>query len=64
MMQTSCKDGTFVHAVGNIIHCSDGTSYVWTGYGLSGPYGMASGNCRTINEAFGIVVGLHGGSAF
>lgn len=64
MLQASCKDGTFVHTMGNMIMCSDGKTYVWTGYGLTGPYGMVSNHCTSINEAFGIVVGLHGGSVF
>lgn len=64
MLAAACKDGSFVSVSGNMIVASGDGTYIWTGFSLSGPRGMVSMSCRSIQEAFGIVVGLHGGSNF
>lgn len=58
-----CNDGTIVTKAGTFIHASDGT-YTLTGTMLTGPHGYYSVNVQDIDEAVGIVVGLHGGRRF
>ena len=62
-MQTTCKDKVVVTASGNMIHCSNGDCYVLNGEFLSGP-GMHNVICKSIGEAFGMIVGMHGGRLF
>lgn len=56
-------DGTTVTQMGSFIHASDGT-YSLVGTMLTGPGGFRSMNVKRIDEAVGIVVGLHGGRRF
>lgn len=55
-----CNDGTTVTQMGSFIHASDGT-YILAGAILTGPGGFCSMNVQSVDEAVGIVVGLHGG---
>lgn len=59
-----CNDGTCVTQVGNVINVSNGESYTFMGSMLSGSHGYSSMNVKSISEAVGIVVGLHGGRRF
>lgn len=58
-----CNDGTTVTQMGSFIHAREGV-YTLTGTMLTGPGGFYSMNVRSIGEAVGIVVGLHGGRRF
>ncbi len=58
-----CNDGTTVTQMGSFIHAREGI-YTLTGTMLTGPGGFCSMNVRSIGEAVGIVVGLHGGRRF
>lgn len=62
-MSAHCKDGTFVVLSGNTITCSNGTTYIYSGTTLMGN-GQYYPNISSIDAAFGIVVGLHGGKAY
>lgn len=55
-----CNDGTTVTKMGNFINTSKGT-YTFMGNMLTGPNGFISRNIRSVDEAVGIVIGLHGG---
>lgn len=61
-MQAIAKDGTHITAFGrNAITTSTGESYRLAGNFLTGPGGILSSNCKSINEAFATILGLHGG---
>lgn len=62
-MQAICKDNVLVTARDNLVYCSDGKSYVLNGGYLSGP-GLPTTICKSINEAFSMVVAMHGGHKF
>ena len=51
-------------AMGRLTHVSNGETYTLMGSTLSGPHGVVSWNCGSIEEAVGTVVGLHGGRKF
>ena len=63
MLQATCKDNVVVTASNNMIHCSNGDCYVLNGQFLSGP-GAANVICASLSEAFGMVIGMHGGRKF
>lgn len=63
-MFAMCRDGSTVHAFGNAISVSGrgmSETYVLCGNMLTGPHGLRSMNCRSIDEAFCLVCGVHGG---
>ena len=61
---TIAKDGTTITQSGNSIFCSNGEAYTLSGRILIGPHGTESTNVGSIQEALGIVIGLHGGKRF
>lgn len=63
-MTIIAKDGTTISRFGHTIHCSNGETYTLMGTHLTGPHGFLSNNVRSIEEAVGIVIGLHGGRRF
>lgn len=63
-MTIIAKDGTTISRFGHTIHCSNGETYTLTGTCLTGSRGFFSNNVRSIEEAVGIVIGLHGGRGF
>lgn len=59
------KDGVVVTMNGNIISVSNGEIYSFCdGLLVSSVSGFTSIGCRNVTEAFGIVLGLHGGRSF
>lgn len=57
----TANDGVAVmQSGGNTITCSNGEHYVFNGISLVGPKGY-QGRCTSIQEALGIVIGIHGG---
>lgn len=58
---TICNDGTVVNRSGSFITTSKGETYTLTGSMLVGSNGFKSMNVKSISEAEGIVIGLHGG---
>lgn len=67
IMFAMCRDGSAVHVFGNTIsvsgRCGSETYVLW-GNTLTGPHGFRSMNCRSIDEAFGLVCGIHGGKSW
>ena len=64
IMFAMCRDGSIVYAFGNAISVSGRgvyETYVLCGNMLTGPHGFRSMNCRSIDEAFCLVCGVHGG---
>lgn len=64
MKTAHCNDGTVVSMTGNFINTSKGESYVYSGRTLVGPRGLVSMNVGSVEEAFGMVCGMHGGKKF
>ena len=61
-MQAIARDGTYVTTFGrSTITTSAGETYQMSGSFLTGPGGILSSNCKSINEAFDPILGLHGG---
>lgn len=63
-MFAMCRDGSTVHVFGNTISVSGrgmSETYILCGNMLMGPRGFRSMNCRSIDEAFCLVCGVHGG---
>lgn len=60
----TANDNTTITQMGSFIHVSNGETYTLTGRTLSGPNGVVSWNCGSIEEAVGTVVGLYGGRKF
>ena len=61
-MQAIARDGTYVTTSGrSTITTSAGETYQMAGSFLTGPGGILSSNCKSINEAFATILGLHGG---
>ena len=58
------NDGTVIACSGNTITCTNGEAYVYGNKMLVGPHGMNQMNVGSIQEAMGIVAGLHGGRKF
>lgn len=56
-----CNDGTTVMHAGHLITTSKGETYSLLGTILTGPGGFQSMNVGSIQEAVGIVCGMHGG---
>lgn len=61
MFVAVANDGVTVNKTGSSILCSNGETYRFFGRRLSGPNGFVSMNVSDMSEAFGIVLGLHGG---
>ena len=61
MFTAVANDGVTVSKAGSSILCSNGETYMFFGNRLSGPNGFVSMNVSDMSEAFGIVLGLHGG---
>ena len=62
-----CRDGSTIHVSGNTISVSGrgmSEAYVLCGNMLTGPRGFRSMNCRSIDEAFCLVCGVHGGKSW
>ena len=55
------KDGTTINVIGSTITTSRGETYHLTGRCLIGPTGTVSMNVSSMDEAIGIVIGIHGG---
>jgi len=58
------RDGVTITQSGNTIYCSNGETYTFSGNMLFGSGGTISSNVSSIQEAVGIVAGLHGGKMF
>ena len=61
MFMAVANDGVTVNKMGSSILCSNGETYMFFDNRLSGPNGFVSMNVSDMSEAFGIVLGLHGG---
>lgn len=61
MFMAVANDGVTVNKTDSSILCSNGETYMFFGKRLSGPNGFVSMNVSDMSEAFGIVLGLHGG---
>lgn len=55
------KDGTAINQQGNNIYVSNGEVYILNGKILMGSGGIISQNCSSVQEALGVVIGMHGG---
>lgn len=67
IMLAMCRDGSTVHVFGNTISVSGrgmSETYVLCGNMLTGPHGFRSMNCRSVDEAFCMVCGVHGGKSW
>lgn len=64
-MQQIAKDGVVVTNMGSHIVTSTGKQYTLSGTVLLGPGNQVlSQHCQNIDQAFGLVMGKHGGYRF
>lgn len=67
IMFAMCRDGSTVHVFGNTISVSGrgmSETYILCGNMLTGPHGFRLMNCRSVDEAFCMVCGVHGGKSW
>ena len=63
-MTAYTKSGVTLTIFGKTICASDGKGYTLIGKTLVSDGRIISNNCRSLEEAFGIVIGLYGGKRF